>query len=273
MEGHVRIKRTLLTVCMLLSLWPASGAAQGRPSAEDMNKSNNPLTPALGVNLQDQYVFSYYGLDDSDSNALLLRATLPHKLLGWPQILRLTVPIVTSSDEPLGAETGLGDINVFDVFLFKAGPVELGVGPQLTFPSATDDQLGTGKWQAGAAAVVIAPQSWGLVGALVTYQHSFAGEDDRPDQSTLQAQPFVIYNLPRGFYPRSTATWNFDLERETYYIPMGLGVGKVWKLSGGTTVNLFAEPQYTVAHDGVAPQWQIFTGLNFQFPLTGGAKP
>ncbi|MGH8071417.1 MAG: hypothetical protein ACRERE_40555, partial [Candidatus Entotheonellia bacterium] len=36
---------------------------------------------------------------------------LPHKLFGWPQILRATVPIVTSPDEPLGSTTGLGDIN------------------------------------------------------------------------------------------------------------------------------------------------------------------
>jgi hypothetical protein len=81
-----------------------------------------------------------------------------------------------------GLRDRLGDINVFDLFLFKAGPVELGVGPQLTFPSATDDRLGTGKWQAGAAVAVIAPQAWGLLGGLLTYQHSFAGDDDRPTQ-------------------------------------------------------------------------------------------
>jgi len=133
---------------------------------------------------------------------------------------------------------------------------------------ATNDRLGTGKWQAGAATAAIAPQPWGLLGALVTYQHSFAGVDDRPTQNGLQTQPFVIYNLPQAFYLRSTATWNFDLQRGDYYIPLGLGGGKGWKLSSGTTINLFAEPQYAVAHDGIAPQWQLFMGLNFQFPLT-----
>jgi hypothetical protein len=61
-------------------------------------------------------------------------------------------------------------------------------------------------------------------------------------------------NLPQGFYVRSTATGNFDLEQETYYIPIGFGVGKVWVFKNGATLNLFAEPQYTVAHDGIAPQ-------------------
>jgi hypothetical protein len=35
-----------------------------------------------------------------------------------------------------------------------------------------------------------------------------------------------------------------------------------------TTVNLFAEPQWTVARSGVGqPQFQVFGGLNLQFPL------
>ena len=161
-----------------------------------MNEANNPLTPKVTINLQYIYVTSYYGLPDSDSNTGLLRGVLPHRLFGWPQILRATVPIMTSPDEPLGSTTGLGDISIFDVFLFKAGPLELGFGPQLTIDSATDDRLGTGKWQAGVAGVAIAPLSWGLLDGLVTYQHSFAGEGDRPTQNSLQAQPFGIYNLP-----------------------------------------------------------------------------
>jgi len=36
---------------------------------------------------------------------------------------------------------------------------------------------------------------------------------------------------------------------------------------GGTTLNLFAEPQVTQARDGVAPKFQLFSGLNMQFPI------
>jgi hypothetical protein len=256
-------KKAMLLALLVIS-FPAHGAAQ---TSQEVNEANNPLTPKITGNLQDQYVSSYHGLSDSDSNAILLRGVLPHKLFGWPQILRATLPIVTSPDQPLGATTGLGDINLFDVLLFKVGRVELGFGPQLTINSATDDRLGTGKWQAGAAALAIAPQHWGLLGGLVTYQHSFAGDDDRPTQNTLQAQPFVIYNLPQGFYLRSTATWSFDLEHGDYYIPLGVGAGKVWKTVDGATLNLFVEPQWTVAHEGVTPELQVFMGLNMQFPL------
>ena len=178
------------------------------------------------------------------------------------------MPVVTTPDlPPDGRHTGAGDLNLFDLFLFKAGGLELGVGPQLTLPTASRDETGTGKWQAGLAGVVIAPQHFGMAGGLVTWQQSFAGDDDRPNVNTLQVQPFVIWNLPQAFYLRSTATMTWNLRNGDYAIPVGLGAGKIWK-QGTTTLNLFAEPQWTVAHDGDGqPKFQVFMGLNLQFPL------
>ncbi|HMN45489.1 MAG TPA: hypothetical protein PKE27_12975 [Povalibacter sp.] len=236
-------------------------------SAEEMNKSNNPLTPTLALNLQDAWTDSYYGLGDADSNAFLLRGATPHKLFGHPQLLRATLPIVTTPDlPPSGSHTDVGDLNLFDVFLFKAGSMEVGFGPQLTIPTAGRDETGTGKWQAGLAGMFMAPQHWGIIGGLVTWQASFAGDDDRRDQNNLQAQPFFIYNLPKAWYFRSSATLTWDLEADTYFIPVGAGIGKVWK-GGTTTYNAFVEPQWTVAHDGDVPKLQIFFGLNLQFPI------
>jgi hypothetical protein len=251
--------------CLAAALLPLASIAQ---STDEMNASNNPLTPSIGANLQDSYVGRSYGLADEDSNALLLRGTVPHKLFGQPQILRATLPVVTTLDiPPDGRQTNVGDLNLFDLFLFRSGHVELGIGPQLTLPTAGQNETGSGKWQAGLAGVVIAPQRWGMIGGLLTWQQSFAGDDDRKDLNTLQAQPFLIYNLPQAWYLRSTATASFDLRSGDYYIPLGAGVGKIWK-DGKTTYNLFAEPQWTVAHDGDGvPKFQIFFGLNMQFPL------
>jgi len=47
-------------------------------------------------------------------------------------------------------------------------------------------------------------------------------------------------------------------------MPLGLGMGKVVK-TGNTVFNLFIEPQYTMLHKGVQPQFQVFTGINLQF--------
>lgn len=68
---------------ILNSVLAPAAAAQTGPTAQEMNNSNNPLTPALGLNLQDQYVASYYGLNDSGSNGVLLRGVVP------PQAVRM----------------------------------------------------------------------------------------------------------------------------------------------------------------------------------------
>ena len=146
--------------------------------------------------------------------------------------------------------------------------MELGLGPQFTFPTATATATGTGKWQAGIVALGVATRKWGIAGILLTWQHSIGGDSARAAQNSLVAQPLVIYNLPSGWYLRSTAGLSFDLEHSNYVIPIGTGAGKVWVLHGGRTVNVFAEPQWTVAHDGVGqPKFQVFAGVNLQFPL------
>jgi len=259
----------LFLIMMFLLSWFSLAAADNHASSEDVNNSNNPLHPALGFNIQDSYTGSFHGLEDSDANSVLLRGIVPHKLFGAPQIMRATLPVATSPDEPLGSTTGLGDLNLFNIFIFKENDIQLGIGPQLTIPTADDDRtLGTEKMQLGGAGVVIAPQDWGLLGTLVTWQHSIGGSRFRETQNALQTQPFFIYNFPMGFFFRSTAIMNFNFEDGSYFIPVGTGFGKVWKLKGGTTINLFTEPQWTLWHDDIAPKFQLFSGINLQFPLT-----
>jgi hypothetical protein len=150
---------------------------------------------------------------------------------------------------------------------FSTKSAEFVVGPVLVVPTA-GDEFGAGKWQAGVSAVAIFPRKWGLMGAIATYQHSFARDQDRPTAQSMTFQPLVIYNLPKAFYLRSSATWNFDFERANDYLPLGFGFGKVWQASRKTTVNAFIEPQYTVWSNGVGmPKWQIFAGINLQFAL------
>jgi hypothetical protein len=119
----------------------------------------------------------------------------------------------------------LGDLNVFDVFpfLWKQARMELGLGPQFAFPTATATATGTGKWQAGVVALGVAPRKWGIVGVLLTWQHSIAGDSTRLAQNSLVSQPLVIYNLRSGWYLRSTAGWSFDLAQSQYVIPIGMG--------------------------------------------------
>ncbi|MFF0952597.1 hypothetical protein ACFYE9_34735 [Rhizobium leguminosarum] len=252
---------------LLLALASSAGAQEAHDA---VNEANNPLTPKITINLQDYYIPSFIDTPgEPEANQFLLRGLIPSDMFGLPQLLRFTLPIATSPDVPSGYVTGLGDLTLMDLFILpKHGDITLGAGPLLVVPTATDKSLGSGKWQIGAAGVVVAPQSWGLLGALATYQTSFAGVDDREDVSLLTFQPILNINLSDGWYLRSSATWNFNLESGNSYIPVGAGVGKVFQLDKGVTMNAFLEPQYTVWHDGPgAPRWQIFAGVNFQFPV------
>ncbi|SAL47669.1 hypothetical protein AWB64_05027 [Caballeronia sordidicola] len=250
--------------CVLMLLCASRSFAQS--SADDANKSNNPLNLAASFNIQNFYTPSLFGVR-GHTNDFLLRPTVPlgpNSLIPVPEIFRMTVPLSTRPDPAGGYNTGLGDINVFDIFLLSEGQTQIGVGPLVTLPTATDPTLGTGKWQAGLAGVVVNATRARLLGALVQWQHSFAGQSSRPAVQSLTAQPFGIFNLPEGWYIRSTGTWTFDLQHGNYYIPVGLGGGKAWK-SGTTIFNAFLEPQYSVAHSGAVPRWQIFAGLNMTF--------
>ncbi|WP_413578182.1 hypothetical protein ACLVWU_06530 [Bdellovibrio sp. HCB290] len=253
----------------ILILVVVGKVASAEVSNDEMNKANSPLTPMAAVNFHDYIQSSVFGTDET-LNTAYLRIVSPMMIGGLPQLMRMTIPYMSAAPEtPTSTTSGIGDVSIFDIFLLsKVDGVEFGVGPLLVMPTASKDETGAGKWQAGAAGIVMSPQSWGMLGALITYQHDFAGDSDRPTQNIATAQPFLLWNLPQGIYLRSTGIMFFNWETGDYNIPLGAGIGKVWKFEGGTTMNLFGEPQWTAAHEGIyAPNFQTFVGLNFQFPL------
>lgn len=252
------------------ALMLATLPALGQEAHESVNEANNPLTPKITINLQNYFIPSFIDTPgDPHANQFLIRGLVPSDMFGLPQLLRFTLPIATSPDVPSGYVTGLGDLTLMDIFILpKKGDVTFGAGPLVVLPTATDDSLGSGKWQIGAAGIAVAPQDWGLLAGLATYQTSFAGSDMREDVNLATFQPIVNVNLSDGWYLRSSATWNFNLESGASYIPVGAGIGKVFQLEKGATLNAFIEPQYTVWNDGPgAPRWQLFAGMNFQFPV------
>ncbi|WFR97586.1 hypothetical protein [Rhizobium tumorigenes] len=256
-------------LAVVAAVFGLATAAAGQEH-QDVNDANNPLTPKITVNLQDYYVPSFVDVPGHPhANQFLVRGLVPSDLFGAPQLFRFTLPVAISPEVPHGYVTGLGDLTLMDIFILpKQGDITFGAGPLIVAPTATDKSLGNGKWQAGGAGIVVAPQEWGLLAGLGTYQTSFAGQHEREDVNLLTFEPIVNVNLKDGWYLRSTATWNFNLGNGASYIPVGFGVGKVFQLDKGVTMNAFIEPQYTVWNDGSgAPRWQVFAGVNFQFPI------
>lgn len=250
-------------VAGVLGTSPRPVAAQEQPSEEEMAQANNPLASAYAVNLQNYYVPSLYGVSDQSINTAWIRGVAP---IGRT-ITRASLPLPTRPSGSGGSVSGLGDLNVFTAYLFVSdATTSLGVGPLLVAPTATDDALGQGKWQAGAAAVVFKATRIVQVGGLLTWQASFAGESDRESTSLFATQPFVVWQLGKGTYLRSTGIWAFDLKSGDYSVPIGFGIGQVLK-AGGLVYNIFLEPQFTILHSGAGqPEIQLFAGINVQIP-------
>ena len=244
-----------------------STEANSKPSAEA--EANNPLANFTAVNFQNYYIGDLTG-PAADANQFFLRVAQPFKLFNVKWLGRLTLPVNTLpvSATNINTTTGLGDLNIFTAGLIDLGDpaISFGVGPLITFPTATEPNLGSDKWTIGVANVLFNARSpkfqWGY---LITYEHSFAGDSDRATVNRGAFQPFGFYQLGTGWYLRTAPIWAFNFQNGNFNIPLGLGAGKVIK-SGKTTYNFFVEPQYTVAFSGDnQPQWQIYFALNMQF--------
>jgi hypothetical protein len=126
----------------------------------------------------------------------------------------------------------LGDINYSLYFSpVKYDQVIWGVGPSINLPTASDDQLGSGKWSAGFSAAALSQPKWGTVGGLVRQLWSFAGDDDRKKVNQTLIEPFLNYNLYDGWYLTTdlviTANWEADSDNR-WTVPLGGGAGRLF---------------------------------------------
>lgn len=258
---------SILVPCMLMGSGQAI-AEEAEPAANLNAQANNPLANMKAFNLQDYYIGDLTESND-DANQFWVRAATPISIGDTTWITRASLPV---NSYPVGSngstETGLGDLNIISMYLFDTQDPALSfaIGPQLTAPTATEDGLGSEQWSAGLANMMFDARSktfqWGY---LLTWQHSFAGDDDWDDVNFGAFQYFAFYQLGGGTYLRSAPAWAYNFENDNYSVPLGLGIGQVIK-RGKTVYNMFIEPQFSVADDGPGqPEWQVFLGFHMQF--------
>jgi len=247
-DGQIRMTRfqthiigvaTSLLVVMPLPPAHAEEASSNASGESLLEKSQNPISDLISVPFQFNVNFNVGQLDGTQ---MLLNvqpvypATLNEK---WNLIIRPITPVIYNPAlVPGGASTfGIGDLN--PQFFFSPstparttlGDLTWGVGPAFLLPTASHDPMGTGKWSAAPAAVVFFLRTPFTYGALIQNYFSFAGEDGRPDVNQFVMQPFLNYNLGKGWSlgtaPIIIANWEADERRWT--LPLGGGVTKLIK--------------------------------------------
>jgi hypothetical protein len=254
----------------------SSGGEGGTEGDEADNKealaklAQNPVANLISIPFQNNFNFGI-GPNNAMQYVLNFQPVIPITLNeNWNLITRTILPTIemTSPAPGIRSAFGLGDLNP-TAFLSPGKPGKLiwGVGPTLTFPTATDPMLGSGKWSAGPAVVVLTIQGHWVLGALANNQWSFAGWGSQ-NVNQMLIQPFVNYNLPRGWYlttaPIITANWEANSDNR-WTVPIGAGVGKIIKL-GRLPVNLQLSAYYNVVTpDNFGADWQL--RFQFQFLL------
>jgi hypothetical protein len=185
-------------------------------------------------------------------------------------ITRTIMPLISQPAFGPGQDSqfGLGDTQL-SMFLSPAKGKEFiwGVGMIAQIPTHTDTRLGSTLWGLGPSAVALRIDGPWVYGALVNNVWSLGGSGEKAYNNFL-LQPFVNYNFGKtGTYltsaPIATANWKTG----DWVVPLGGGIGQIFKVFGKQPVNTSLQAYYNVAHaDNLGPEWQIRFQVQLLFP-------
>ncbi|MEZ5997948.1 MAG: transporter [Hyphomonas sp.] len=171
-----------------------------------------------------------------------------------------------TGDPFAGSTTGFGDLVYVGLLTpkktHKVGHAKLiwAAGPTVVLPTASEDFLGQGKYQAGpAAALAYLGPDWTL-GVFPQHRWSFAGDKDRASVNQTSIQYFVYRKLPDqwslGASPTITIDWTAD-DEPAVNLPVGIGLNKT-VLFGKLPARISLETTYyPVRSNGLEPEWGV----------------
>lgn len=164
-------------------------------------------------------------------------------------------------ESPLVSSNGISDLNVRGRAQFKMGRWIGIVGLESVIPIATDDTLGSGKFQINPTAVGVYPISRSTFLAFVAKQFfSVAGDSERSDIRQGLYRVLAAYSSPKGWWvlgdPQVWVDYDgggrTDVQVEAEAGRMVGPTTGVWLRGGGH-----------VAGDWTRNDWTISTGVRF----------
>ena len=251
---------------------PAAAGGAAAQDATDLAKAAaNPISSLISVPFQYNWNDGY-GPQDGSQSYVNIQPVVPFSLnANWNLILRTIVPVI-DQDEVVpgtGSQFGLGDTTQSLFLSPKApGPGGLiwGVGPAFLWPTATDDELGTGKWGVGPTGVGLLQKGPWTYGMLANHIWSFAGDDDRADVNSTFLQPFFAYNTKSAITYTLNSESTYNWETHDWSIPINAIVTKTTKI-GKQPVQLGVGARYWVQTPESGPEgWGVRAVVSFMFP-------
>jgi hypothetical protein len=221
-------------------------AILGQQPSDIAKQAQNPIANLISVPFENDFN-PQTGINKEDSYVLEMKPVIPFHLSDdWTLITRTIIPVIQVPEMALSVDgtTGVGDVQL-SLFLSpaKAGAVIWGAGPVVSFPTASQEILGTKKLSVGPTVVVLRSQGHWLFGTLVQNLFSVAGPSARAEVNQMLMQPFANYNLKRGWYltssPIITANWEVN-SGQRWVVPLGGGLGKIVHF-GKLPVNMYTQ--------------------------------
>ncbi len=265
------MNRRLFALALALTIALAAPAlgqeAKPEPAAnaEQLAKQlSNPIANLVSIPFQFNWDDGV-GPNEDTRFLLNIQPVVPFSLgEDWNLIGRLIVPILSQPALVPGGEATFGTSDIVLSAFFspsKSSGVTWGIGPVFGLPTTTDPTLGTGKWQIGPTAVVLAQNGPLTYGALANHLWSFAdtGNAQRSNVSQTFIQPFFAYATKTAvtFTLSSEMTANWKAESgEEWTIPINAQVSKVTRL-GPFPFSIGAGAGYYVEKPTGGPDWKL----------------
>jgi len=260
----------LLVICLLIR--PVLRAQE--TSDEVRQLARNPVADAIKVPFSGSLNFDT-GLYHRKSNSLQIQPVIPLQLsehwLLVPRIVATAITYIPNLTQNTGGSIGLGDtIATFFITPARAGKLIWGIGPSLLVPTASNANLGGGKWDLGPSVVLLAEPKWGSAGVLVQNIWSLPGNSRRSSVNQIQVETSLSYNLPHDWYLVTAPTLNSDWTQTTgqrWLVPVGGGAGRtfsIWQQAVDSNVTLYYNAIRPTGN--LSPKWQMSLQFTLIYP-------
>lgn len=277
----IKITLALMALSSAALVVPAARAEEAPAPAQDQTanaaddgaelakKLSNPIASLISVPIKYSWDTGI-GPDDLDRSTLIVQPVIPFELnADWNLITRTIIPYV-DAQAPNGSNdiSGTGDILQSFFFSPKAPTASgwiWGLGPVISYPSASNDLLGSEKWSAGPT-VVLLKQGGGLTyGLLANHLWSFSGPDDRADISASFVQPFLSFTTQKfTTYGVNTET-SYDWKNKQATVPLNLSVSQLMRF-GKQPVSFALNYRHYVDKPPGGPDWGFSFTVTLLFP-------
>lgn len=269
----MKTKLTTASACSLafttITLFAQDAATPKHDDAAELAKKlQNPVANLISVPIQNNWDFGI-GKEDAMRYTANVQPVIPFSVSSnWNLITRTILPVIYAEAPVKGGDDhfGLGDITQ-SFFLSPKEPVGgwiLGAGPVGYYPTATEHELGSGRWGAGPTVVALQQKNGFTYGVLANHLWSFAGWGDE-SLSTSFVQPFASYTTKKyttfGVNTESTYDWT----ENQWTVPVNFTVQQLVKI-GQQPVALQAGYRYYAEKPDLGPNWGLRFAVTLLFP-------